>query len=124
MTGFFLPQSKPQGTLGVLPHAGPSTHSAVRKLGAGQTLLRAFSTRPEKIMTTAAHTETGFVDRRQSTGESNGFERRQFGNSHNELSEDARELAIAIDQYKIENRRRYITFEEMHQVIQSLGYHK
>ncbi len=69
-------------------------------------------------------TQTGFVDRRTSSGPSNGFERRQFGNSHSELSEEARELADAIDQYKVENRRRYITFEEMYQVIQSLGYHK
>lgn len=75
-------------------------------------------------MTTASRTETGFVDRRKSAGDGNSFERRQFSNSHNELSDDARELAVAIDQYKIENRRRYITFEEMHQVIQSLGYHK
>lgn len=69
-------------------------------------------------------TQTGFVDRRANNGPSSGFERRQFGNSHAELSEEARELATAIDQYKVENRRRYITFEEMHQVIQSLGYHK
>ncbi len=53
-----------------------------------------------------------------------GTERRQFTNSHSELSEDARELAVAIDQYKLHRRRRFITFEEMLNVIQSLGYRK
>lgn len=69
-------------------------------------------------------TET-FVDRR---GASNpavpGRERRQFTNSHSELSPDARELATAIDQYKLQHRRRFITFEEMLTVIQDLGYTK
>jgi hypothetical protein len=51
-------------------------------------------------------------------------ERRQFANSHAELSPDARELAMAIDQYKLHHRRRFVTFEEMLFVIQSLGYSK
>ncbi|HTU24377.1 MAG TPA: hypothetical protein VMF30_03195 [Pirellulales bacterium] len=51
-------------------------------------------------------------------------ERRQFTNSHDELSPPARELAQAIDAYKLRNRRRFITYEEMLTVIQSLGYHK
>lgn len=75
-------------------------------------------------MQTTTENETGFVDRRKSSGTSSGFERRQFANSHRELSEEARELAVAIDKYKIDNRRRYITFEEMYDVIRSLGYHK
>ena len=29
------------------------------------------------------------------------IERRQFGNSHSELSEEARKLGLAIDQYKL-----------------------
>jgi hypothetical protein len=67
----------------------------------------------------------GFVDRRQS-GEApvDGRERRQFTNSHDSLTPDARELAEAIDSYKLQNRRRFITFEEMLSVIHSLGYHK
>jgi hypothetical protein len=52
------------------------------------------------------------------------MERRQFGNSYRELSEDAKELAEAIDSYKVRHRRRYITFEEMLQVITELGYKK
>ena len=67
-----------------------------------------------------------FVDRRFTTGPSNlsGTERRQFTNSHEELSPEAQELALAIDGYKLRHRRRFITYEEMLGVITSLGYHK
>ena len=51
-------------------------------------------------------------------------ERRQFANSHEELSTDARELALAIDEYKLVHRRRFITYEEMLSVVKSLGYRK
>ena len=44
--------------------------------------------------------------------------------SYEELSPPARELARAIDQYKLHHRRRFITYEEMLTVIQSLGYRK
>jgi len=66
-----------------------------------------------------------FVDRR-ATREAGGAEkeRRQFTNSYRDLSPDAKELAEAIDSYKVRHRRRYITFEEMLQVIQDLGYRK
>ena len=72
----------------------------------------------------ATASETNFVDRRSGTGRATATERRQFTNSHAKLSTEARELAEAIDQYKADNRRRYITFEEMLQVITRLGYHK
>lgn len=62
------------------------------------------------------------VDRRVSREGTRGYERRQFGSSHANLSPEAAELAIAIDQYKLENRRRYITCEEMLMVITKLGY--
>ena len=67
-----------------------------------------------------------FVDRRFTTSPSNspGTERRQFTNSHEELSPEAQELAVAIDGYKMRHRRRFITYEEMLGVITSLGYHK
>jgi hypothetical protein len=67
-----------------------------------------------------------FVDRRTSapTTEGGGRERRQFANSHDELSPDAAELARAIDGYKLQHRRRFITFEEMLAVIKSLGYNR
>ena len=60
-----------------------------------------------------------------SEGPPSGVERRnQFGNSYEGLSPDAQELAEAIDQYKLQNRRRFITYEEMLFVIKSLGYHR
>ncbi len=67
-----------------------------------------------------------FVERRGrfSTSTPPGVERRQFANSHCELSPDARELAQAIDAYKMRHRRRFITYEEMLSVIQALGYTK
>ena len=65
-----------------------------------------------------------FLDRRQSgeTDASVGRERRQFVNSHDEISPDAAELARAIDQYKLTHRRRFINFEEMLSIFKSLGY--
>jgi hypothetical protein len=70
--------------------------------------------------------ELPFVDRRQNIGDAvaPGRERRQFANSHEELSPEARELAVAIDSYKLMHRRRFITFEEMLNVVKSLGYKK
>lgn len=65
-----------------------------------------------------------FVDRRQSPagGSAPGLERRQFADSHRHLSAEAAELGRAIDQYKLINRRRFITHEEMLGIIKSLGY--
>mgnify|MGYP001821353220 CR=1 FL=1 len=67
-----------------------------------------------------------FIDRRNydSPGSPPGVERRQFSNSHEGLSPDARELAEAIDEYKLRHRRRFITYEEMLTVFHSLGYTK
>jgi|CXWL01.1.fsa_nt_gi hypothetical protein len=66
-----------------------------------------------------------FVDRRDYTVQDVPVsERRQFSNSHEELSPNARELAMAIDAYKLRHRRRFITFEEMLSLIESLGYAK
>ena len=66
-----------------------------------------------------------FVDRRNYTvqpGSAPQRERRQFTNSHDELSPEARDLAQAIDSYKLMHRRRFITYEEMLAVVKSLGY--
>ena len=67
-----------------------------------------------------------FVERRIQRGEDefSGRERRQFTNSYDDLSPDARELAQAIDNYKLQHRRRFITFEEMLYVMKLLGYSK
>jgi len=65
-----------------------------------------------------------FTDRRLNIGMPPGVERRQFSNHYGELSPETRELATAIDQYKLMHRRRFITYDEMLAVIKSLGYHK
>lgn len=71
-------------------------------------------------------TVTPFVDRRDpdTVATPPGVERRQFANSHDGLSPAARELAVAIDEYKLHHRRRFITYEEMLTVIQLLGYRR
>lgn len=64
-----------------------------------------------------------FVDRRSQSGAGTpGRERRQFTNSHDGLSDEAAELARAIDSYKARHRRRFINYEEMLSVVKSLGY--
>ena len=68
--------------------------------------------------------EESFVERRTPRDEFRGIERRQFSNSHSELSVPARELAVAIDAFKLGHHRRFISFEEMLQVIEALGYRK
>jgi hypothetical protein len=67
-----------------------------------------------------------FVDRRNYGAQAGApqRERRQFTNSHDDLSPDAQELAQAIDSYKLIHRRRFITYEEMLAVMKSLGYRR
>jgi hypothetical protein len=67
-----------------------------------------------------------FVDRRNSSGPgaSPQRDRRQFANTYEELSPEARELAQAIDGYKLMHRRRFITYEEMLSVVKTLGYRR
>ncbi len=69
---------------------------------------------------------TGFVDRRDPYAPvvNPGVERRQFGNNHDALSPGARDLATAIESYKVRHRRRFITYEEMLEIFLSLGYFK
>ena len=69
---------------------------------------------------------SSFVDRR-TTEPRNGSivrERRQFANSHEDLSPAARELAQAVDAYKLTHHRRFVTYDELLEVVQSLGYQK
>lgn len=65
-----------------------------------------------------------FIDRRTQSPENKSGERRQFGSSHTGLTDAGRELALAIDQYKLQHHRRYITCDEMLFVITNLGYSK
>jgi hypothetical protein len=71
-----------------------------------------------------ASSDPAFIDRRDpySVADAQGRERRQFVNSHDDLSPEAAELARAIDTYKLSHRRRFINFEEMLAIIKSLGY--
>jgi hypothetical protein len=84
----------------------------------------AADTRQEAVEPFAESSQSGFTERRASSVDGRRSERRQFGSSHNDLSPDARELAVAIDRYKIDSRRRYITCEEMLAVVKQLGYRR
>ena len=67
-----------------------------------------------------------FVDRRQvpCASREGQPERRQFSNSYNSTRPEVNELAQAVDQYKLRHRRRFITYEELYDVIHGLGYQK
>ncbi len=67
-----------------------------------------------------------FADRRQTDDgrPGGGSERRQFRDAHQYANPDAQELAESIDQYKLLHRRRFITYEELYNVVVGLGYHK
>ena len=77
-------------------------------------------------MTSLSAPDVPFIDRRSyDPGVGRPLhERRQFANSYEELSPEARGLAMAIDEYKLIHRRRFITYEEMLNVVKSLGYNK
>ncbi len=83
-----------------------------------------------QVLDTAASTlppsPIPFIDRRSPAAVEQMpiCERRQFGDSHADLSPEAAELARAIDRYKLHHRRRFITFEEMLAVVKSLGYRR
>lgn len=70
--------------------------------------------------------QAGFVDRRGSGSDRplGVPERRQFRASHNSERPEVTELANAVDQYKLTRRRRFITYEELYDVISELGYHR
>lgn len=65
-----------------------------------------------------------FVDRRQGESKAPGVERRQFSDAHESSNPDVTELGKAIDRYKLLHRRRFITVEELYNVITGLGYHR
>ncbi|MGV2335786.1 MAG UNVERIFIED_CONTAM: hypothetical protein LVR18_17275 [Planctomycetaceae bacterium] len=76
--------------------------------------------------TTIRNPAVGFIERRHNPGDQNptGIERRQFKDGDRRLRPEVAELADAIDDYKIAHRRRFITFEELYDVMLSLGYHR
>jgi hypothetical protein len=96
------------------------------------------STIEQKPAESVGSTVGQFVERRERRGDDgqggeggaghgttyNGPERRQFKDSHNSLRPEVKELAEAVDHYKMIHRRRFITYEELFGVIESLGYRK
>lgn len=80
----------------------------------------------QPLSNSADPSSQNFIDRRNPNVQrsSPGLERRQFSDGHASLSADAAELGQAIDQYKLEHCRRYISYEEMLSVIHALGYQK
>jgi hypothetical protein len=83
------------------------------------------SVRPGSAQPQTEQANRDFVDRRNSAGNgTDRLERRQFGSLHAGLSDEGRELALAIDQYKIQQHRRYLTCDDMLKVLASLGYAK
>ncbi|MEO2017399.1 MAG: hypothetical protein ABGZ53_23850 [Fuerstiella sp.] len=75
---------------------------------------------------TATVENPGFVDRRNSGSNTGGagFERRQFRDGKRSSRPEVTEFAEAVDEYKVSHRRRFITFEELFDVMSELGYHK
>ncbi len=67
-----------------------------------------------------------FIDRRgqQPDRQDQVLERRQFAESRDSLNPEVRELAEAIDAYKLAQHRRYVTLAEVLEVIKDLGYKK
>jgi len=67
-----------------------------------------------------------FVERRQhdAGATQSQSERRQFRDGDRSARPEVAELANAVDDYKLAHRRRFITFEELFDVVASLGYHK
>ena len=66
--------------------------------------------------------DPAFRERRGQTAEAPGVERRQFAASRTSDRPEVNELAEAIDEYKLANRRRFITVEELLDVMTALGY--
>lgn len=76
-------------------------------------------------MQLAPEKQTGFVDRRDTdAGNPPGVERRQFTSSSHSDRPEVNELAEAVDNYKLRHRRRFITYEELYDVMVTLGYHR
>jgi len=77
------------------------------------------------VLTPSVPNAPSYADRRQSGGaRKDGGERRQFVDSRQTFRPEVIELAEAVDQYKLRHRRRFITFEELYDVIAELGYRK
>ena len=77
-------------------------------------------------MPSTLESQDKFIDRRNpdSDGSAPARERRQFVGSYDDLSPEGRELGRAVDDYKLEHRRRFVTYDEILGVIKRIGYRK
>ena len=75
-------------------------------------------------MQPVAEQQTDFANRRNDQHGPPGVERRQFSDARLDSRPEVRELAEAVDQYKLLHRRRFVTFDELYDVMVSLGYRK
>lgn len=79
----------------------------------------------QDVLSVSVDQATTFVDRRQISGpRREGLERRQFVDSRQSFRPEVIELAEAVDRYKLRHRRRFITYEELYDVMAELGYHR
>lgn len=74
----------------------------------------------EQATATADFEERRSADR----GSESGAERRQFRDGNRSMRPEVAEFADAVDNYKLQNRRRFITFEELYDVFVGLGYQR
>ncbi len=74
-------------------------------------------------MSSIKSSNPSIVDRRSNPdSQGNAPERRQFASNYDDLSPAGQALGRAIDEYKMRHRRRFITYDEMVSVVESLGY--
>jgi hypothetical protein len=75
-------------------------------------------------MPTFSDAYSDLPDRRRSYPDYSptGQDRRQFGANYDDLSPAGRELGLAIDRYKVDRHRRFITPGELLDIVKSLGY--
>jgi hypothetical protein len=79
----------------------------------------------QEVLSVSVDQASQFVDRRQAGGHRrDGVERRQFVDSRQSFRPEVIELAEAVDRYKLRHRRRFITYEELYDVMAELGYHR
>lgn len=79
----------------------------------------------QRMETEQDHLDDQLINRRHRFRSSqDGLERRQFSSNYSELSPAGAELGRAVDAYKLANRRRYVTYDEILGVLEALGYQK
>ena len=80
--------------------------------------------RPTAPLSPSAAAPRTFADRRSDDADAPGVERRQFAASRTSANPAVNELADAIDEYKLQNRRRFVTVDELLSIVTGLGYHR